>query len=138
MAGVLNKYLMVFIYIWGWVVTIFLKVDGKLVATGAIKIPRKNYKKGVFEKAGVLRLLNKYKYEAGWIVVSISHRRKGFSTKIVTTLIEEISNHGCYATTKADNVAMHTIFHKTGFEKLGDDYQSQNGDYYLGLFGISS
>lgn len=117
---------------------IFLKVDGELAATGAIKVPRDTYQKGVFEKAGVSELLSKYKYEAGWIFVSKSHRRKGFSTQIVNALIEEISSHGCYATTRSDNLGMHKIFTRTNFEKLGDDYQSGNGDYNLGLFGISS
>jgi predicted GNAT family N-acyltransferase len=117
---------------------IFIKVNGKLVATGAIKVPRESYKKDIFEKAGVSELLNKYKYEIGWIFVSISQRRKGFSTEIVKALIEVISNHGCYATTKSNNIGMHTIFDKMCFEKLGNDYQSSNGDYNLRLFGISS
>lgn len=115
---------------------IFLKVGGELVATGAIKVPRDSYKKGVFEKAGVSKLLNKYKYEAGWIFVSILQRRKGLSTQIVNALRKEISSHGCYATARSNNLGMHKIFTRTNFEKLGDDYQSENGDYKLCLFGI--
>ncbi|TOD54472.1 GNAT family N-acetyltransferase [Vibrio parahaemolyticus] len=117
---------------------VLLYVDGQLAATGAIKIPRTSYRNRVFLKASVSEYSEQFPYEAGWIFVSSEHRRKGFSTLIVNAIIEELAGEKCYATTRADNFAMHEIFRRTNFSKLGADYKSSNGNYNLGLFGLSS
>ncbi|MFA0712659.1 GNAT family N-acetyltransferase [Vibrio splendidus] len=117
---------------------VLLYVDDELAATGAIKIPRDTYKNRVFRKASVPELTNQFPFEAGWIFVSERHRRKGFSTQILQAIASELEGQGCYATTRADNFGMHEIFKRTKFKQLGQDYKSTNGDYNLGLFGVSS
>ncbi|WP_178087874.1 GNAT family N-acetyltransferase [Plesiomonas shigelloides] len=117
---------------------VFLYVRGKLAATGAIKIPRTSYRNRVFLKASVSECADQFPYEAGWIVVTSENRGKGLSTHIVNAIIEELAGEKCYATTRADNLRMHKTFRRTNFSKLGEDYNSSNGNYNLGLFCLSS
>ena len=117
---------------------ISLYVEGELVATGAIKNPRKTYKEKVFNKAKVSELSSQYTFEAGWIVVEEKHRRKGYSTQIVNTIVQELNGEHCFATVRVNNEGMNYIFSSQSFNKLGFDYESVNGDYSLGLLGLSS
>lgn len=107
--------------------------DGECVAVGAIKNPNAGYKASIFEKSGAPEP-GKYKYELGWLYVSEASRDKGYGRTLMESIIHSLSGRSCFATTREDNASMHHLFNRFGFAKLGQSYQSENGDYSLVLY----
>ncbi|WP_345847736.1 GNAT family N-acetyltransferase [Shewanella algae] len=107
--------------------------DGECVAVGAIKNPNAGYKARVFEKSGVLEQ-GRYKYEIGWLYVSEAARGKGYGRALMESIIHTLSGKACFATTREDNDSMHHLFKCFGFAKIGQPYESENGNYSLVLY----
>lgn len=101
---------------------IYENVHHDLVAMGAIKPWRMNYFWEIEKRSGYsfpCRML-----ELGYIVVDKQRRGAGLGERIVRELLTEVWN--LFATTS--NPAMMTVFRKTGFDKVGKEWQSKKGD----------
>ena len=96
---------------------------------GALKVPHKSYKDGVFKKAYSDKNPNDYDFELGWVVnLSI-----GNGNKIVAALAGT-KDKKVYATVREDNIPIITLLKKYGFEQNGEPYLSGRGDYKVLLF----
>lgn len=108
-------------------------IDGNCVAVGAIKNPETPYKNNVFIKAG-LGEANSYRLELGWLYVSEKDRGKGYAKAIMATIIKNLNGQSSFATTRADNKAMHHLFETFGYKNMGNPYKSEHGDHFLVLY----
>jgi GNAT superfamily N-acetyltransferase len=106
----------------------------KTIGVCGIKQPNENYRNDVFRKAGVSDASGMYGVEFGWLYVSPLSRKTGIGSSLITAAMDEVGETGCFATTRANNTAMHTLMGRTGFIRLGNDYKSGNGEYLLSLF----
>lgn len=116
---------------------VFVRIEGAIVGIGAIKKPSSNYFSSVFNKAEVPFKVPDFTFELGWIYVTPSARGKGLGNKIMIQLTETLGNRICFATTRAANQAMESLFKTYSFNQLGKKYKSINGDYFLVLYGCS-
>lgn len=105
-----------------------------VIGVGAVKNPNDGYRTSVFTKAGVLEQLENFKFELGWLYTSPAARGEGVGNQLMEAAIRVSGAGGIFATTRFDNDAMHYLFDKYSFEKLGEAYQSANGDYQLVLY----
>lgn len=108
-------------------------IESEFIAVGAIKHPNKNYKEGVFSKAGVANKSNNFNYELGWLYVKPEARGKGVGHSLMQAVVAHLSGSSCYATTRDNNDSMHHLFSKYNFNRLGAAYPSNNG-YSLVLY----
>jgi len=104
--------------------------DGAVCATASLKEPAPNYRKGVFEKAGILLSDFSQARELGYVVVDDDFQGKGLASKLVTALINE-SDVPCYATTDSDRMAR--ILEHSGFLRQGEEWKGQRGMLSLWL-----
>lgn len=111
-------------------ILLFYPNPKKIKAIGALKIPNKEYKDGVFKKSNSRADSNSFKYELGWIVSL--EEEKGIGQKI--TEILAAYQPKMYATVRKDNVKMNHIIQKFGFQQSGNSYDSIRGDYQINLF----
>lgn len=112
----------------------FIENTGDFMAVGAIKKPQKSYKDTIFCKACAKNDSANYEYELGWIVVSKKCQGKGLAKKIIQTLMKELGNENCYATTQISNKAMDYLLTNNKFEKLGSPYLNEDETYYLQIY----
>ena len=112
---------------------IFIRDTG-LIGIGSVKHPNKNYKDRVFLKAGHENEASNYELEIGYFYINRSHRDKRLSSKIMKKIISSLNGRKCFATTRENNKVMLHILEKHGFYKLGEKYQSDNGDHELVLY----
>ncbi len=108
----------------------FIPDADEMSAVGALKIPNDSYKKGVFEKSNSLENPEDFDFELGWIVSRMEG--KGYGKKIVEVLIKTPVN--IYATVKENNGAMKHILEKYEFQKSGQPFKSEKGDYLIELY----
>ncbi|WP_210418633.1 GNAT family N-acetyltransferase [Aliikangiella coralliicola] len=113
---------------------IFIELDNQCVAVGALKRPNINYKNKVFLKSGEPDAAKDYLYELGYLYTLSESRGKGIGSFLMKSVINALDGNSCFATTREDNLIMHHLFKKTSFARLGKAYQSNNGNYQLGLF----
>ena len=106
-----------------------------VLGVGAVKNPGDRYKTAVFAKAGVPDRADDFRFELGWLYVSPEARGKGVGNDLMAATIAASGTAGIFATTRANNHAMHHLFEKFSFERLGSEYPSSNGDYHLVLYG---
>ena len=112
----------------------FLVHDGCLKGIGAVKNPDKRYKEGVFSKAKATVQANEFPFELGWVFVLPSSRGAGFSHKLVEAALSVSSDQAIFATSRADNAAMHKVLKSHGFSCHGKTYASGRGKQQLTLF----
>lgn len=122
-ARVENAYKLIFIYL-----------EEDCIAVGALKRPNNAYKARVFEKAGVPGYEDKHSFEIGYLYTIEAFRGKGLAGKIMSSIDLISSGDLCFATTREDNAAMHYLFNKFGYNRLGNFYKSNRGGHLLGLF----
>jgi len=113
---------------------VFAMENNRCIGVGAIKQPSDNYKRTVFEKAGVPELANGFSLELGWIYVPVSARGIGVGRKIMEAIVNSIGSSSCFATTRKNNGAMHHLFGQNSFSKLGNSYLNNGGNYRLVLY----
>jgi len=77
-------------------------------------------------------------YELGYLYTSPEARGQGLGNLLMGAILEAANGANCFATTRVDNAAMHYLFKKSGYIRLGNEYSSDRGDYSLGLFGIEN
>jgi ribosomal protein S18 acetylase RimI-like enzyme len=109
--------------------------EERLIGTGAIKQTNDYYRKDVFRKAGIADTGAGGWVEFGMLYVSPAKRRKGVGSALLNSALESAGPSNVFATTRADNTAMHGLFKRNGFIRMGLDYKSGNGEYLLALFG---
>lgn len=107
--------------------------EGGRVAVGAIKNPNEAYKARVFCKAGVAGVEH-YHFELGWLYVSETARGNGYGRDLMRAVVDNLAGRGSFATTRADNQAMHHLFEQFGYTRAGNSYKSESGDYSLVLY----
>jgi GNAT superfamily N-acetyltransferase len=105
-----------------------------LLAVGAVKNPNASYKQAVFAKAGVADQCADFTYELGWFYASPDARGQGVGNMLMKAALGAAGEGGMFATTRADNDAMHYLLGKFSFKKLGSEYPSKAGDYKLVLY----
>lgn len=113
---------------------VFLQHDGCLKGIAAVKNPVTHYANEVFRKAQVPNRRSAYQFELGWVFVMPSSRGAGFSHQLVATALSSIAGQGIFATSNADNVAMHRALGAHGFLHIGVTFASNRGNHQLVLF----
>ena len=106
--------------------------NGELVGVGALKRPLFDYRSKVFAKAGTTTPPDEYPVELGWVAVAKSHQGRGLSRRIIGQLISSAGNENVFATTRADERALHFAA-DYGFQPAGKPYPSGRG-YDLVLY----
>jgi predicted GNAT family N-acyltransferase len=103
---------------------VFLFDRTDLIGTAAIKQPRLDYKRRVFEMGAVPEMEEAYSFELGYVVVAKSHRNRKLSRQLVDAAIESVPDVPLFATSRSDRVAMHRTLERYNFRRVGQTYQS--------------
>jgi len=106
-------------------ILLFIPNTSNIEAIGALKVPHDSYKNKVFSYSKSSLNPKDFYFELGWIVSL--NEGKGFGK----TLTEILSKYkpNVYATVRRKNDKMRHILETFGFEKSGDSYKSDRGDY---------
>jgi GNAT superfamily N-acetyltransferase len=112
----------------------FIRDGVTLLGVGALKIPQSSYRKKFFARTGVAISEADYPYELGYVFVAEASRGNGHAGQIVGACIEAEKEAGIFATTRADNKAMHRLLHRFGFNKAGKSYNGGHSSAEIGLF----
>jgi len=109
---------------------------GDLAAVAAVKHPHSRYRESVFRNAGAVQLASGFPLELGWVFVRPEHRRKHYSRMVCAAAVQSIRPKGrpVFATTRADNVAMHRTLGHLGFSRHGQPWDSKRPQEELVLF----
>jgi GNAT superfamily N-acetyltransferase len=110
----------------------------KTIGVCGIKRTNIHFRNNIFQKAGVPDLQEKYCVEFGLLYVSPSFRKSGVGSSLIKAAMDEVEETGCFATTRVSNATMHALLKRNGFVRLGNDYKSGNGEYFLSLFAKAS
>ncbi|MFZ2055025.1 MAG: GNAT family N-acetyltransferase [Candidatus Aminicenantales bacterium] len=94
------------------------------VGIAALKNPSSSYKKNVFEKSGLIHRSYEFEKELGWVYIEPKWRKKGFSSKLVKTLLSHVKDFNVFATSRTDNQPMHKVLKKNGFFEAGNPFIS--------------
>jgi GNAT superfamily N-acetyltransferase len=103
----------------------FARANSKIVGVAAIKNPGKPYKNTVFRSANCIAAQQNYRLEFGWVFVDPDYRRKGISKQLTAALIEVADSASIFATSLANNDAMHRTLEGYGFQKTGKPWRSR-------------
>ncbi len=113
---------------------IYLSQGDCLIGIAALKDPNEPYKNGVFEKAAAAVQPAEFPLELGWIFVLPSSRGAGLSHKLVEAALGASEGRGVFATSRADNAAMHRTLQAHGFSVHGHTFRSDRHNRKLVLF----
>lgn len=108
--------------------------NGEFIGVGAIKNPNTSYRSSIFKKADPLAKPDLFGLELGWIFIKPAFRKQGLSSQLITKLLDSVKNKAIFASTREDNEIMKSILQSFGFNKIGNPYLSNNGNYDLVLF----
>jgi GNAT superfamily N-acetyltransferase len=108
--------------------------NGEFMAVGALKHPSAAYRSRVFKKARSRKDPGDFALELGWMYVAEEHRRGGLASRLVGAMVGVASGTSLYATSRSNNVAMHSALKRHGFVATGSAYKSEGGDDELVLF----
>lgn len=112
---------------------LFLRApDGQLIAAGALKHPRPEYRTKVFADARATVSADEYPVELGWVVVAKSYQGRRLSSRIVGELLGFVKDENIFATTRPDERVLSFAF-DCGFKINGDPFPSGRG-YDLVLY----
>jgi hypothetical protein len=111
----------------------FLWHSGELVGVAGLKHPSVNHREEVETGSGEALDSTKIPLELGWVYVR-PEQRGGRSMAICAPLLERVRSVGVFATSRADNVPMHSTLSKLGFKRSGDDWPSGLNPAKLLLF----
>jgi GNAT superfamily N-acetyltransferase len=113
---------------------VFLGLGCCLSGVAALKSPEPHYRKDVSRKSGIELSEADFPYELGWVFVMPHARGRGFSADLTRMALSCAPEAGVFATSRADNAAMHATLAKFGFAEAGRTWPSTRGDYNLKLF----
>ena len=113
---------------------VLLRDAEKLAAVAALKSPVRAYRTRVLESAGVEIAVAHYPFELGWVYVYEFARGRKYSQAVSREALSKSEGTGVFATSRADNVAMHATLRRLGFEPAGTPYRSRRADQKLQLF----
>lgn len=113
---------------------VFLRIGARLYGVAALKNPNPGYRAKIIAASGVDLPPDSFPYELGWVFVSPEARRQGHSQSLSQAALSLAAGRGVFATSRKDNVAMHSTLAKLGFVPSGSAYASQQGGYCLQLF----
>ena len=112
----------------------YITVEGKVIATAAIKIPHDSIIDNAFVKSKSDDKYEEFEFELGYAMVESSFRRKGFATLLCKRLSEIYQSHNLYATITANNYPAQLILHKIGFNESGRTFRNRTDTEDLKLF----
>lgn len=113
---------------------VLLREAEKLAAIAALKSPVPAYRARVSESAGVEIAVAHYPFELGWVYVYPFARGRKYSHAVSREALSKSEGRGIFATSKADNVAMHATLRRLGFAPAGTPYRSRRSERELHLF----
>ena len=113
---------------------VLLREVGGLAAIAALKSPMQAYRERVAESAGAEIAVAHYPFELGWVYVYPFARGRQHSLAVSREALKPSDGKGVFATSRADNVAMHATLRRLGFEPAGTSYISRRGGQKLQLF----
>ena len=106
------------------------RAERRIVAACSLKLPDEEYRKTVFEKAGVPLGRFQNAPELGYVAVDEEMRGKKIACELVLALLRDVTD-ACYATT--DSVPMKRILARTGFFEEGKSWTGKRGALSLWL-----
>lgn len=113
---------------------LFYPDSTKPQAVAALKIPNPEYKKKIFYLAQSGLHPDDFEYEMGWLVCL--KPGQGIGQKVSKFLSQQQKK--IYASCRRDNRKMIHILEKNGFQKSGNSYPSERGDYELELYILAN
>ncbi|HWT20465.1 MAG TPA: hypothetical protein VN280_16235 [Variovorax sp.] len=116
----------------------FARENGQLVGVAGLKFPSINHRREVEHGSGARLAADAYPFELGWVFVSPTSRGGGKSLALCTELVKREPSSGMFATSRANNVAMHRTLAKLGFLRIGAEWQSGQNPAMLWLFARAS
>jgi len=105
-----------------------------LAGVAALKVPRKSYWEGVFEKSKSGLSRADYPLEFGYLYVEEDRRKKGFGRMLIERTLALAGSEGVFATTREENTKVHPRLVEQGFQQSGSPYKSRRGKFNLLLF----
>lgn len=85
----------------------FARENGQLVGVAGLKFPSVNHRREVEHGSGARLAPEAYPLELGWVFVSPTSRGGGKSLALCTELMKGEPGKGMFATSRANNFAMH-------------------------------
>jgi len=113
---------------------VFARVDDSVVGVAALKQPLASYRRRVSSGSGVPILTATFPYELGWVYVSPESRGKGLSLLLSQAALAHNKGAGMFATSRTDNIRMHSTLAKLGFVAAGNPFASGRGKHSLQAF----
>lgn len=113
---------------------VFLRQGGCLSGIAALKNPLQSYRQKISKKTGVLVEASEFPFELGYIYVLPSARHNNISGDLTRAALSIAEGEGVFATSRIDNIYMHTTLGRFGFVKSGCIYTSSKGSHDLQLF----
>jgi hypothetical protein len=111
------------------------RLDGQWAAVGALKRPYSRHRAKIFKQARSEIDPKHFPYELGWFHVLNGFRGHHISSYMVEALMQHADGAPVYATSRVNNVAMHSaLTAHGGFVREGSEYSSEVGKVPLCLF----
>jgi len=113
---------------------VFLRDCGRLQGVAALKNPISSYRQTILRKSGISLAEPNFPFELGYVFVAPEVRGKGYSRQLVDAAVRGAGARGVFATSRADNPAMHATLGKFGFERAGNEYAGRSESEKIQLF----
>ena len=112
----------------------FLRENDCLQGVGGLKKPSDNHRREV--ELGSKTTLNaeSVPFELGWVFILPSARNRKLSFPLCRALVSAANGKGIFATSRSNNLGMHSTLEKLGFSRVGSEWPSQQNDGNLVLF----
>jgi GNAT superfamily N-acetyltransferase len=113
---------------------VMLFEEEQLVGVAALKNPQDSYRARLSTNSGASVSAAAFPYELGYIFVTPAARGNGYGEHLVASTLMAAGSHGIFATSRADNTAIHKTLCRNGFAPTGNPYSSKDGKRELQLF----
>jgi ribosomal protein S18 acetylase RimI-like enzyme len=112
----------------------YITVNGKVVASAAVKKSEDDYYDNVFLKAHSRLKYEDFQFQMGYLMVAPAFRRRGFASLLVKNRCELFKSDNLYATVRLNNRAAQSILINNGFEQSGRPFKNRTATEDLVLF----